>query len=66
MELVDGYFTYKLSDKQFQLSDAEWKAIKSDKPRPTGVSEGRLREPPTLGTNKAHNGKLVRLSSVLV
>ncbi len=37
MELVDGYFTYKLSDKQFQLSDAEWKAIKA-----TGVSEPRF------------------------
>ena len=42
VEQVDGDFTDRLSDNRFQLSDAEWKAIKSDKPRPTGVSEPKF------------------------
>jgi hypothetical protein len=42
VEQVDGDFTDRLSENRFQLSEAEWKAIKSDKPRPTGVSEPKF------------------------
>jgi hypothetical protein len=55
VEQVDGDFTDRLSENRFQLSDAEWKAIKSDKPRPTGVSE------PTFWVHYDENDAIIKL-----
>ena len=42
VEQVNGDFTSRLCEKRFQLSDDEWKVIRSDKPRPKGFSEPKF------------------------
>ena len=42
VEQVEGDFTDRLSENRFELSPAELNAIRSDKPRPTGVSEPKF------------------------
>jgi hypothetical protein len=42
VEQVDGDFILRLSEKRFQLSEDEWKVIRSDKPRPKGCPEPKF------------------------
>jgi hypothetical protein len=42
VEQVDGVFTLRMSENRFQLSEDEWKVIRSDRPRPTGCSEPKF------------------------